>query len=905
MKHFLTLILAAALSAPALADGTSTAGTKLFTSNTQTVSDTNPTHRIPAIVCKGDTIIAFADERYGTNGGDTGSGRIDVVCRVSTDGGQTWGSQQTVAQGYSSFAYGDPAVVCDRETGKLLVMMASGTTSYSSSEAKNNNGTVNTSSALKLYKVTGQLNSDGTITWGTPTDMSSSIYGLYLYTTTSSGGNRPGRPGGTTTTYSIYVTKAFFGSGRICQSTLVKFGSAFRLYAALTTNRGSVVIYSDDFGETWACLGNASDQPASGGDEAKVEELPNGDVLLVAKNYNGTGRYFNIFHWSDIITAGNAVGTGTWGTASLMNNTSTMPIARCNGEIYFVRATNASTSADAYVALMSAPASSSREKVAIYWKAINSKDDCNEISDWTDVSAWTQYPVSSTTSAYSTMRQQGDESIAFLYEENNSPHNGTEAYDIVYKNFTLSEITGGQYTGDDPWEGKIVTLKARLNNNGTVTEYYLHDKEDGTNTGGIQIEAVEATSAPETLDPSYYWVISKAPLNGANYDPYYYISNFKGDGYLGLTTGTDYSTGETVTNALGCTNDYTQEFHFRDFVKESIRENGNGDKNVEMYGQALNFFDLRTGQYNKNKYVSLGLNTSTGATELNWHDHTIQYENTNSNGVYWTTDFVMTAVERINPNEQEASYGTKEAPTEYGFPVTFTRHDNTYQLRDFEDYHYYATLKLPFAVSLPSNVTAYKVSTKQPTSTKDNYYQVGLTALSLETSQYGAKVLPRETPVLLCMTNSEAGDDGQTAAGEIRQTVYLNPEDAVRIQSTGFAGTLGKRTFLDSEYNPSENANFFLLSKKSGRVAFRYATSQTINANKAYYIYDGDASAKELSFLFTDDEGGETTRIDRYMAADADADQADAPIYDLTGRRVMMPTQKGIYVKNGRKFVVK
>lgn len=35
------------------------------------------------------------------------------------------------------------------------------------------------------------------------------------------------------------------------------------------------------------------------------------------------------------------------------------------------------------------------------------------------------------------------------------------------------------------------------------------------------------------------------------------------------------------------------------------------------------------------------------------------------------------------------------------------------------------------------------------------------------------------------------------------------------------------------------------------------------------------------------------------------ADNPDAPVYDLSGRRVSRPTQRGIYIQNGRKFLVK
>ena len=93
------------------------------------------------------------------------------------------------------------------------------------------------------------------------------------------------------------VYRLFFASGRICQSSLVKHGSYYRIYSVLTTNRGSLVVYSDDFGGKWHPLGGSDACPAPQGDEAKIEELPDGSVLLSCRMYGG--RYFNIFRYSD------------------------------------------------------------------------------------------------------------------------------------------------------------------------------------------------------------------------------------------------------------------------------------------------------------------------------------------------------------------------------------------------------------------------------------------------------------------------------------------------------------------------------------------------------------------------------------------------------------------------------
>ncbi|MBO7294847.1 MAG: hypothetical protein J6U65_05470, partial [Bacteroidaceae bacterium] len=71
------------------------------------------------------------------------------------------------------------------------------------------------------------------------------------------------------------------------------------------------------------------------------------------------------------------------------------------------------------------------------------------------------------------------------------------------------------------------------------------------------------------------------------------------------------------------------------------------------------------------------------------------------------------------------------------------------------------------------------------------------------------------------------------------------------------------------------------------------------NAGKAYLPKDAiSVTSLALSFNF----GGNTTAIESVLNNGADA---NAPIYDLTGRRVMNTVKGGIYIQNGKKFIVK
>ena len=139
MKKILPIIIAALTFA---------GGAKAQT--TTTIFDSgngrSPYYRIPAILNQNGTLWAFTDDRSNVSStvswGDIGCGEISIIAKKSTDNGATWSSSTTVAAGSSSAsdfykAHGDAAVVCDREDPtKMLVMCASGETSYGSSTVK-------------------------------------------------------------------------------------------------------------------------------------------------------------------------------------------------------------------------------------------------------------------------------------------------------------------------------------------------------------------------------------------------------------------------------------------------------------------------------------------------------------------------------------------------------------------------------------------------------------------------------------------------------------------------------------------------------------------------------------------------------------------------------------------------
>ena len=180
------------------------------------------------------------------------------------------------------------------------------------------------------------------------------------------------------------------------------------------------------------------------------------------------------------------------------------------------------------------------------------------------------------------------------------------------------------------------------------------------------------------------------------------------------------------------------------------------------------------------------------------------------------------------------------------------------------DNNNYATLNLPYASKLPEGVTAYKAG-----NVVDN-------DLNIIVYKNAGEVLPANTPVLL------------TADAAVEKTFAPAPYAAA--EETGFQGTLSAKAVTAT--------NTYILSKNGGETVKFFAldeTNNTINANKAYLVVPAAAGAQALNFNF-----GNITGIQN---AAVEGVNANAPLFDLSGRRVVKAVKGGIYIQNGKKFV--
>lgn len=381
-------------------------------------------YRIPAIAkaYNGD-IIAVADYRHSrADIGMAVNGRIDLHARISKDNGVTWGEIFPIIEGqgaespdFMNVGFGDPCIVADSESPRVMVLSCAGNVSFPSGQRDNHQN------IARFYS------EDNGATWSKPVDIAESIYSQFDSSTVGS------------------AKAMFIGSGKISQSKTVKVKDYYRLYCAVllknehNTNT-NYVLYSDDFGDTWSVLGGVNVAPIPGGaDEPKADELPDGSVL-VSSRCSG-GRYYNIFSFTDSKKA-----EGSWGEARFSgasNNGTTAVSNSTNGEIMIVPVTRKSDSKNMYLLLQSLPFGSGRANVGIYYKELESLRDF--LTPETVARDWDgRHQSSNLSSAYSTMCMQADSTIAFLYEEDTYGTSGG-GYTIVYKNYSIEYITDSAY----------------------------------------------------------------------------------------------------------------------------------------------------------------------------------------------------------------------------------------------------------------------------------------------------------------------------------------------------------------------------------------------------------------------------------------------------------------------------
>ena len=203
-------------------------------------------------------------------------------------------------------------------------------------------------------------------------------------------------------------------------------------------------------------------------------------------------------------------------------------------------------------------------------------------------------------------------------------------------------------------------------------------------------------------------------------------------------------------------------------------------------------------------------------------------------------------------------------------------YSSAYKLTEVSDYYNkvnltsdgtdaYASLYLPFAVTIPAGITAYAITD-----------QNGKYATLNEIVTNGT--LPKETAAIL-----------KKADQTTNETIYLSPATEAGSYSGGnlLDGT------VETETLPSGST--YVLGNADGFIGLYPYTGTNLAKGKAYLNIP--SSVKALYFNFGDADAIKSM-------SDNQTIQGLNEVFDLSGRQVSKPT-RGLYIVNGKKVVVK
>ncbi|MGB3236548.1 MAG: sialidase family protein [Ferruginibacter sp.] len=236
--------------------------------------DGHKSYRIPAIIkLNNGHLLAFAEGRVQ---GASDFGDVNIVLKISTDNGRTWGSIKTIVD-YDTLQAGNPAPVVDLTdpaytTGRIFLFYNTG--NKQESDVRNGNG---------LREVWYKTSTNGGINW-------SEAVNITLQT------HRPKLPQinpayNFTADWRSYANT----SGHAMQFETGKYKG--RIYIAANHSEGGIQnesmdyiahgFYTDDHGKTFHISNNVN---LPGGNENMAAELSDGRIMLNIRNQRGDVR---------------------------------------------------------------------------------------------------------------------------------------------------------------------------------------------------------------------------------------------------------------------------------------------------------------------------------------------------------------------------------------------------------------------------------------------------------------------------------------------------------------------------------------------------------------------------------------------------------------------------------------
>lgn len=364
--------------------------TQVLWKNKGAVYPTGRVHnfRIPSLVRTPHKLIAFCEAREETGQTNKDGGDIDLIYRVSTDEGQSWGPSQVL--------FNDEDNTCGNacpvytESGRLVVLCCWQRTGTTEEKFKSNYFSFEESQRYACHVVCFYSDDEGE-TWSGPfkwfTENRNSTPETYLWT-----GFLKTGPG-----HAIQLKNGEH-KGRI----IVGCDHKYQIYNGETIVEnsenenyfGSHIAYSDDNGESWHML--ELDEELHYGNECIPVELSDGRVYL---DMRGTGACKNQRGWS--VSADGGI---SW---SKYTSNPSRPDPGCQGSIINYNMDGVPSS----IILTSSNNSTEREHLSLR----ASLDNC---ATWKS----NVYQITDSKSGYSDLVVFEDGSVGILYE------NGTSVY---------------------------------------------------------------------------------------------------------------------------------------------------------------------------------------------------------------------------------------------------------------------------------------------------------------------------------------------------------------------------------------------------------------------------------------------------------------------------------------------
>ena len=772
-------------------------------------------YRIPAITtAKNGWLVSVTDKRFGSNGDLPNN--IDVVARVSKDKGVTWTSPVVIAGTADlggDYGHGDPAIVTDRVTGDIIVLVTSKVGFFY--------GKPDNCPRIKMI-----ASHDNGITWDAPVDITNSLYGA--------GCSDPVRKG----YHSLFVS-----SGAFMQTRAGVLMAVAPVRETASTAHGDFtahVIYSADHGKTWSMSNTAALTDA---DESKIVELDNGNLMI--KSRKGGHPYYVI----------STDGGKTWSQRQQWND---ITDPNCNGDL--IRYSSLTNGDSKNRLLASIPNATGRSNVTVFMTY-------DEGLTWP-----VRKSICPKGSGYSSLTILPDNTIGCYYEEDGLE----DGYQMRFVRFSLNWLSDGQ---DEPasikeavlleanqvlgkqgvgypvadWSGRNV-LQSAINN---YKVSKMEENDRNALAAAIEQYKNDAFSAPVNLPvagKAYTFTnVSKSGnkyalnYNGTdvrfrgNTEPTLYICQAVGNKYMFVDNNGKYlvwhGAGKGGFNGNKGYND-TYETIACDFSFDRFTLGGNvSGVKKDFFGlMAMHAIRKTSGELEREGYFVVENNgAESGADRAYFND---QYSS-----AILVEELAYANTPKLNPI--------------LGNMITIGEEKTI------------GTFSAPFATEIPEGVSAFYIAND---GVNPDY--------AVLTKVADSKAIPANQGVILTSKKMESARVVmKPAVAEVQEILSDNQ----------LAHSAGKALDLTTE------SQFYLLGKYGDNVGFFLGNQGVLGMNKAYLPVNS-AQAKVLKLVWNN-----ATGIKDIMTED----DVNAPIYDLSGRRLTSTMKGGVYIQNRKKFIVK